>query len=232
MSEYFEDYTEQYEDDKDRALFDIYIDNNYQKYIFDEIKRRDKVLLIEFGEEGWIYQRRWEGVLCTHPTIKTDNTVDDRSRLNDMFDSGLQDESDQNTNVEIIHRCPDCFGTGYFGGYFKKKILMFRYGNIPQRIIRMTNRGVEVANDFNSWTLADPVLHEKDVIVRQNGERFFVSNPGYSEWRGVKLHQVMMLNKIEPKDIAYTITDEAIDLALNNITTEQPEDWTKFKEGN
>ena len=214
-------------DEKQDALFQVYIDDNYQQYIFEEIRRRNQVLLLEFGEDGWIYQRKWEGVVCTHPTIQTG--VDDRS--SDFFDDDLDTEVNKDRDFEIIKRCPDCFGTGYFGGYYKKKIIRFRYGLVPPQLIRQVLQGIELTRDFNSWTLFEPKVHEKDIMVRQNGDRHIVDTVGQSEWRGKPLHQTMILDLLEPKSITYKITDEAIAIAMQKAESLLPDEFTKFKEG-
>jgi len=77
--------------------------------------------------------------------------------------------------------------------------------------------------------LDEPKIHEKDVFVRQNGERYIVNDTGTSEWRGRPLHQKLALEKKDQKDIIYQITDKRISRALNKIGGQEPEEWSEFK---
>lgn len=211
----------------EEKFFELYIDNDYLDYLYQEIKRRNKVVLMTYGEKGYLFKKRWSGVVCTHPRIQEGNT--DVSPDNDFFDPDLNDEVKEDSDLEIIHRCPDCFGTGYFGGYFLKQEFWFRYGDMPSKEITRTDYGIELDEAFNSWTLDEPVVHEKDFILRQNGERYRVTDVSKSEWRGRPLHQVLNLEKANEKDIIFDVNDKTIKEALNN-TEGEPEDWSDIEE--
>jgi len=193
-------------------LYDIHIDDDYNAFLLEDIKVRNVVLLKNFGEKGFLYKRRWEGDICPHETIKTPSpSSPERSPF---FSDDLREEVDEDTNMSIIHRCPDCFGTGFIGGYYPQIELGFRYGDMPDKKIIYEQFGIKLSEDFNSWTLWEPEIKEKDIIVRENGQRFRVENTAYSYWRGHKLHQKMRLLYLDPNDIVYKVTDESINEAI------------------
>lgn len=213
-------------------LYNLHISDNYNEFLLDDIIRRNIVILENFGEDGFIYRRRWEGELCNHTKIKTPVSGGRRN----FFNPDLHDEVEKDSDITIIHRCEECFGTGYVGGFHFKEKIRFRYGDQPNRKILFQEQGLQLEEDFNSWTLAPPFqkkLRERDIVVRSDGRIYRVSNPRYSYWRGKELHQRMMLLLIEPNDIVYKVSDENIQGVLDSI--DKDNDWDfreRYRENN
>lgn len=161
----------------------------------EEIRRRHRVTLENDGEPFDLYLRRWEEQPCPQD------------------DARISEDSDGHS----LTKCTHCFGTGLLGGFYPKIRILARYGNIPTRKISFNREGMLLGHDFNSWTLWSPLLRSSDLMVRvSTNERFLVDDAANSSWRGKLLQQQMRLLSLQPGDIRYSVTDEAI---ANAFTT-------------
>jgi hypothetical protein len=172
----------------------------------DEIRRRHQTILENDGEDFEVFLRRWTGKAC----IKQDARV------------ASDPDYDSNFN------CTLCYGTGILGGYWQKFRIKMRYNEMPARTILRTDKGIEFSEDFNSWTLWLPRLHEHDLVVRlSTGQRFEVQDIAESNWRTQPLRQSMRLLCLQPGDFRQLVTDDGITAALTheNEPFEQPSIW-------
>ena len=99
---------------------------------------------------------------------------------------------------------------------------------MPPRTAIYTDKGVEFAEDFNSWTLWLPKLHEHDLLVRVvNNDRFEITNIAESNWRTQPLRQSFKLLCLQPGDRRQLISDDAIVTALTHSgdAYEKPGIW-------
>ncbi|MEM2986557.1 MAG: hypothetical protein QXV60_00450 [Nitrososphaerota archaeon] len=172
----------------------------------DEIRRRAKTVLENDGEDFSVYLRRWSGKPC----IKQDERVS------------------SDPDYESAHFCKYCFGTGILGGYWFSFDIKMRYGEMPPRVIAYTKQGIQFSEDFNSWTLWLPKLHEHDLVVRRStGQYFVIKDIKESSWRGQPLRQALRLLCLQPGDIRQLVTNENITAALQaaNLPFEKPSIW-------
>jgi hypothetical protein len=180
---------------------------DYMMYFYkDEIRRRARTVLENDGEDFEIYLIRWNGQPCT----KTD------ARMS------------SDPDYQSTHKCNLCFGTGILGGYWVKFVIKMRYGEMPNRIARFLDRGIEFSEDFNSWTLWLPKLHEHDLVIRKSTRQVFeVNTIRESSLRGQSLRQELRLISLQPGDIRTLVTDTAITQALTHSGDpfERPSIW-------
>ena len=162
----------------------------------DEIRRRSKTVLENDGEEFEIYLVRYSGPPCP----KTDERM-----------------SGSDPDYQSTHKCPICYGTGILGGYWFKFVNKMRYGEMPPRMIKFNDRGIEFSEDFNSWTLWLPKLHEHDLVIRKSTRQIFeIQAIKETSLRGQPLRQELKLLSLQPGDIRSTVTDAGITAALSH----------------
>ena len=202
-------------------------DNDYMRFISAEIRRRAILMLQNDAEEFVLYVRRWSGRRCncnrTQANLVTgpnSNMITGESSMQGQIpdeepytkdpDASMQEE-EQDPQGDALARCPLCLGTGILGAYYPGITTLMRYGNLPPRIVFYKNYAVDLPQNFNTWTVWEPKLHDHDIVRRlKTGEMFEVSKPARGEWRGVPFHQEAMLNLLPPGDARYLVTDAMI----------------------
>jgi len=196
------------------------------KFYAEEIRRRGLAMLENDGEEFFLYIRRMYGQPCVCRTREPQKqgrvipmATGSYEDLGKDFDPAVASEAELNESRDPEYqanmRCSDCFGTGIAGGYYPKIKILMRYGNIPPRVLKFQEQGIEFRHDFNSWTIWHPRLKDHDVLVRvRNNDRFFVTEPAQSEWRGIPLHQQCNAKSAPDTDIVYNLSDDKIIAAL------------------
>jgi hypothetical protein len=196
------------------------------KFYAEEIRRRGLAMLENDGEEFFLYIRRMYGQPCVCRTREPQKqgrvipmATGSYEDLGKDFDPAVASEPELNESRDPEYqanmRCSDCFGTGIAGGYYPKIKILMRYGNIPPRVLKFQEQGIEFRHDFNSWTIWHPRLKDHDVLVRvRNNDRFFVTEPAQSEWRGIPLHQQCNAKSAPDTDVVYDLSDDKIITAL------------------
>jgi len=150
---------------------------------FLEIRRRHKWLLEMGGTKVWLLKRKYSGQLCPN------------------FDQ-LRNQHRQ----MAVGTVDPCYGTKYLGGYHTPINIMISFVNPKVRSVKFKEYGVEIDYTATNWTLWEPNLLDRDIIVRvDNGERYEILNITRTSWRGVILSQRFDLRLIEPTSIIYKI---------------------------
>jgi len=181
---------------------DFYLlDTEELKFYLEEIRKRVLGVLDAHGEEFTVYIRRLTGVPC-------ECVADVPGIVNDTA-TGVPRE------YQGPQRCPYCFGTGIYGGYYRGISVTGAYMARLEQIAReQLGLRLKVQSDLIlPWA---PRIKNRDIFVRKNtGEKYIISdvNPG-DVIRGKICSQIATYNLLEYTDILYTITDSAIDAAL------------------
>lgn len=195
-------------------------------YRVEDIRRRHLFMLQSDGEEFLLYIRRSVGQRCISLTQEpgkegrvTPLYTTNHSKLGTEFDpiepGDAEREDVHDPGYQAHYRCSFCFGTGIAGGYLPSIRIRVRYGNLPKRLIKFEEQGVQFEHTFNSWTTWHPRLKENDVLVRiRTNERFVVKEVGNSELRGITLHQEFNAAFQDRTAMSYEISDERITQAL------------------
>lgn len=114
---------------------------------------------------------------------------------------------DPSTNAIHNSHCPQCYGTGYIGGYYAP----FDYWtlfNPSQRLKRLTNEGLTTAVMETVRALAYPSPEQNDVWVQVNPDRRFRIQSDVeivARHRGVDLLVNLRLLELPQSDIIYTV---------------------------
>jgi hypothetical protein len=172
----------------------------------DEIRRRHQTILNNDAEDFDVFLRRWSGKACPKQDARLAGDPDYDSTMN----------------------CDLCWGTGILGGYWTQFRIRARYNEMPYRTSVYTDKGIEFSEDFNSWTLWLPKLHEHDLLVRvSNNQRFLVVNVAESNWRTQPLRQAFRMVSLQPGDRRNLVSDTAITAALTHSgdAYERPSIW-------
>lgn len=101
----------------------------------------------------------------------------------------------------IVH---NCLGTNYVGGYSGPFDILIAPPE-AEKSIELLDMGLHIRYSFETWTGPFPILNERDVIVRQNNERFIVGPVNYQGSRGAIYQQHFTIEHLDEKDIRYKI---------------------------
>ena len=159
-----------------------YLKPEKMTYIYEEAVRRNAWMLDQAGERVLLFIKKRAGTKChcTYRDIK-----------------------------ERTHRFPDqdcetCFGSSFVGGFDGPFPIIIAPLTTEQRI-QQTDRGLKLAYQIETWLGPAPVVTQRDMIVRRNGDRCLVGpitpveGPG-----GVIVQQHFVIEILDNTDIRYT----------------------------
>jgi hypothetical protein len=117
--------------------------------IYERNLQQQQMLLETTGENVILLRRKWDGRQC--PCMSK-------------------------TEEHPINKCPTCFGTGFVGGYDRiyfndnednpdGRILLRFYPTADDLALRKYG-GLDVVNQPNAWTIAQPIVRDRDIIVQ------------------------------------------------------------------
>lgn len=150
-------------------------------YYFVSILQRCKWQLLMSGEEVMFYQRRWTGTRCpNYSQTKKQHAID----------------TDQNDG---------CFGTGWVGGYYRPIMIFVSFMSVVQLQNVVKEEGIKKSFQPKSWSLHEPTFRNGDFILRQNGERLWITNTTPTRWRSKILRQMFDLDLVEISHPIYKI---------------------------
>lgn len=95
--------------------------------------------------------------------------------------------------------CPNCWGTGFTGGYFDQ-IDQFVDFDIEPKITRIEVRGEIQDIDDNANTTNFPLLSPGDLLVRPDGRRWTVISVQATELRRMVSRQLLALRLVNPNE--------------------------------
>lgn len=142
-------------------------------YIWTEAIRRSKWILYQGGERVKVFLRKSAGFKCGCNS-----------------DTRKQPRSD----------CPLCFATGFIGGYDGPYDTIFAPDD-GEKAISQSNRGRSVLHSYESWTSNEPLLSQRDFVVKQNGDRYAIGPVRLPSNRGMQLLQFFTLSSLDESAI-------------------------------
>jgi len=117
--------------------------------IYERNLQQQQMLLETTGEEVVLLRRKWDGKQC--PCMSK-------------------------TEEHPINKCPTCFGTGFVGGYDRiyfndspdnpQGRILLRFYPTPDDLALRKYGGLDVINQPNAWTIAQPIVRDRDIIVQ------------------------------------------------------------------
>lgn len=167
-------------------------------YIWREAVRRNRWILAQGGERVKVFLRKNVGVQC--PCIPRGGAI--RRPTND---------------------CPDCYGTGFVGGYEGPYDIIIAPDDAERRISQR-DVGRTVEHTYEVWTGPSPLLNQRDFIAKINGDRYSVGPVRMPTNRGMVLQQHFNIGLLDELDIRYQVpVDNLAVLAANQIRKIGPE---------
>ena len=170
-------------------------------WMWREAVRRNRWILEQGGERVKILIRKWNGEPC--PCL-----------------AGAESEFHPDST------CTTCFGTGIVNGYEGPYDVIIPPPD-TERQIPITEKGYRLVYQYDCWTGPTPRLTERDIVVKQNNERYILGPVTPVIARGVTLQQSFALQYIEPSDIRYKVP---IWGTLDNPNQKILEDGTRIQE--
>jgi hypothetical protein len=146
-------------------------------YIWREAIKRNNWLLEQAGERVKVFTRKGMGEICPNYEYS--------------HGQGHQD-------------CQICLGVFFVGGYSGPFDILIAPPE-AEKSIELLDMGLHIRYSFETWTGPFPILNERDVVVRQNNERFIIGPVNYQGSRGAIYQQHFTIERLDEKDIRYKI---------------------------
>lgn len=150
-------------------------------YMFEEAVRRNAWLLEQGGERVLLYIKKRAGIKC-HCTYR---------------------DLKERTHKQPDQDCEVCFGSGFVGGFDGPFPIIIGPLTTEKRI-QQTDRGLKLAYQIETWIGPTPVVSQRDMVIRRNGDRCLVGpltpveGPG-----GVRVQQHFVVEILDSTDIRY-----------------------------
>jgi hypothetical protein len=170
-------------------------------YIWAEGIRRNRYLLQQAGERVKVFLRKWNGIRCPNYNI-TYGTC---------------------KGVGLAGGCQICYGGGYVGGYEGPFDIIIAPPE-TEKMVNLLDAGLHIQYDWTTWTGPEPLLNDRDVVVRQNNDRFFISKVNYQGSRGAIYQQHFNIDQVDQKDPIYSLPIDG------GIVGSIPLGWNAFRE--
>lgn len=151
-----------------------------KEWYFVSILNKIKWALLFGGERVLLYQRKWSGTRCPNwDQVRKQHQID-----------GVEDT---------------CYGTGFQGGYFRpiEIYVSLLSASTIQNVVQ--EEGIRKIFKPSSWTLWEPTLKNGDFIVRQSGERLWITNVTETRWKHNVLRQLFSTDSVEKNHPIYRI---------------------------
>ena len=150
-------------------------------YILEEAVRRNAWMLDQGGERVLLYIKKRAGIncRCTYRDLK------------------------ERTHKQPDQDCDICFGSGFVGGFDGPFPIVIAPLTTEQRV-QQTERGLKLAYQIETWIGPTPIVSQRDMIIRRNGDRCLVGpltpveGPG-----GVIAQQHFVVEILDTTDIRY-----------------------------
>jgi len=149
-------------------------------YVWREAIKRNMWILEQGGERVKIFIRKWMGSKCSSYDTKYGQTHND---------------------------CTECWGTSIVGGYDGPYDAIIAPPE-AEKMVELGDMGLHIRYDWQSWMTCYPLLNPRDVIVRQNNERYVVGPVTPQGSRGAIYQQHFTMSYIDQGDIRYRIPIE------------------------
>jgi hypothetical protein len=99
---------------------------------------------------------------------------------------------------------PISLGTNIIGGYDGPYDLIIAPPE-TEKMIELNDMGLQIRYDWETWTGPFPLLNERDIIVRQNNERYVVGAVNAQGQRGAIFQQHFTMAALPQGDIRYQV---------------------------
>lgn len=163
-------------------------------YIWREAILRNRYILDQGGERAKLFIRKWMGPICPNHQVNYGQSYND---------------------------CPICLGTNIVGGYLGPYDIKIAPPE-TEKMVELADMGLHIRYDWTTWTTNWPLLNPRDVIIRQNNERYAVGPVNPQGARGAIFQQHFTMSYIDQGDIRYQID-------ISGAETAPPPSWDRYR---
>jgi len=118
---------------------------------------------------------------------------------------------------QALNDCTLCFGTRILGGYEGPYDIVIAPDDAERRITQSMN-GRTVEHTYEVWTGPSPLLSQRDLIVKVNGDRYSIGPVRMPTNRGMVLQQHFNIGHLDEKDIRYSVPiDNPLGFVMNQL---------------
>ena len=149
-------------------------------YIWKEAIRRNRWILEQGGEQVKLFIRKWMGEPCP---------------------------SKEHLYGQGHNNCLLCYGSNIIGGYDGPYDAVIAPPEADKQI-ELMDMGLHIRYEWASWMTDWPLIQTRDIIVRQNNERYSVGPVNPQGQRGVIFQQHFTMSLLDQGDIRYNIPIE------------------------
>jgi hypothetical protein len=146
-------------------------------WIWKEAVRRNRWILEQGGERTRLFIRKSVGLTCPCYSVIHKRATED---------------------------CTICYGTGIVGGYEGPYELLIAPDD-GERRISQKDIGLTQEHSYEVWTGPQPLLNQRDFILKLNGDRFSIGAVRLPSNRGNVLQQHFTISSFDDKDIRYKV---------------------------
>lgn len=146
-------------------------------YIWRESVRRNRWILEQGGERVSVFLRKNNGIPC--PCVSQ-------------------------TDKQPISDCRYCFGVGFLGGYEGPYPIIVAPDDGERKVLQTAN-GKVYNHTYEVWTGPQPLISQRDFIMKINGDRYSIGPVRMPSNRGNVLQQHFTINAFDEKDIRYKV---------------------------
>ena len=169
------------EDETDLDLIESeYLKPEKLNYIWEEAIRRNAWIRDQGGERVLLFIKMRAGEVC----------------------SCVLRDVKQRTHVKPDKDCPICYGSGFVGGFFGPVPVIIAPLTAENKISQ-TERGMKLDLQVETWIGNFPLVTQRDMIVRRNGDRMLIGPVTSVEVHGTLTQQHFTIENIDPKDVRY-----------------------------
>ena len=146
-------------------------------WIWREAVRRNRFILQQGGERVKAFIRKYIGSRCGCYSF---------------------------ANKQPASDCLVCYGTGIMGGYDGPYDILLAPDD-SEKNIAQSNRGRSLTHAYETWTGPQPLLSQRDFIVKMNGDRYGLGPVRMPSNRGNQLQQHFSISHLDEGDIRYKV---------------------------
>jgi hypothetical protein len=165
-------------------------------WIWKEAVRRNRWILEQGGERVKVFLQKNSGVPCSCYS---------------------------DTHKQPTRDCGKCYGVGYIGGYEGPYDIIVAPDDADVSISQ-TEYGRTVKHQYEVWTGPQPLLSQRDFIMKVNGDRYSIGPVRMPSNRGNILQQHFSISAFDEKDIRYSVPNgDPVKYAATQFAPRGPE---------
>lgn len=152
---------------------------------FNRIRSANMWLLLNNGQDVWLFKRRKEGTKCPHWQEDAQDCPYPLGKKENLQDA--------------------CYGTGFVGGYYEPVRIKMRLVSAQSRVT-LEKEGMRIDNSPKAWTIWTPRLANFDFFVTSDGSRYEIKSVNrYNARGGLITHQDCEIIRKWETDLIYKV---------------------------